>query len=460
MGNKAREFKGLAAMKRKEVNMKQSHTCRNLLALLMVCSLLTFLLPIAQAQPPDKLAVLALLKERKFEELEQILTRYQSAYEHGTEADETVRRAFRSFANSDPTLEPLLNEWISTRPDSYSAYVSRGTYFHHLGWLTRGCRRCSQTQVEQFKGMEQWFSAATADLEKALSQNPNLTIAYRQLISMAMANGARESLIRYRDRGLAIDPASYVIRDKYLFALQPKWGGSLQEMEAFLVETRPYYAKNPSLKVLEGFPSYTRADMLKRTDREAAMQYYNQAIEQGEHWWFVSERGTRFYWMKQYPQAVADLSRALELYPQHPSLLERRGWTYYELRRVDKASADFDQAHQLDALDPNILHGRGNIFWVQGRYPQALEAYQQSLIFGKHKASLWRKVGKLQFEHFHNYREAAAAYKVAVELKPSDRETRVAYKKALERDPAARETWRDYLSAWYHRIQAKIFGSP
>ena len=62
-------------------------------------------------------------------------------------------------------------------------------------------------------------------LRAALALKPNSGVTYSYLIQMQVADGSikrRDALLK---AGLQADPASSVIRRKYLFGLLPWWGG-------------------------------------------------------------------------------------------------------------------------------------------------------------------------------------------------------------------------------------------
>ncbi|MCH7756520.1 hypothetical protein IIC45_00290, partial [Patescibacteria group bacterium] len=68
-------------------------------------------------------------------------------------------------------------------------------------------------------------------------REPTLTPAHGALINIAMMRGENKAQYDAMAEGLRANPESYVIRRRYLFALQPKWGGSVQQMRAFLDRT-------------------------------------------------------------------------------------------------------------------------------------------------------------------------------------------------------------------------------
>ena len=57
----------------------------------------------------------------------------------------------------------------------------------------------------------------------------------------------------------------YAVRLYYINFLQPKWGGSLDDIEKFIADLKPLYSQNKDLKDIEGRLPYTQGDVLLTT---------------------------------------------------------------------------------------------------------------------------------------------------------------------------------------------------
>lgn len=204
-------------------------------------------------------------------------------------------------------------------PKSYAARLARGRYYSHLGWTSRGAAYASETARGQMSRMQNYFSKAEVDLQEALTLKPELSVAYATLIEMAMAYGSRKSIEDLVKKALQIDPYSFEVRSSYIFSLQPKWGGSLNQMRAAVNGAEQYLAKNPGLTALRGYIHYTEADILKSSGkRHQAIELLNRAVQSAKHWRFVYERGEQHYWLREYDKALADFNESLKMWPQHP----------------------------------------------------------------------------------------------------------------------------------------------
>jgi tetratricopeptide (TPR) repeat protein len=73
-----------------------------------------------------------------------------------------------------------------------------------------------------------------------------------------------------------------------------------------------------------------------------------------------------------FEEAVADLTRAIELVPQHAGAFRNRGETYRQQGYIEESLADFARAIELDPKNAWILASRGETYRQQGRFEEAL----------------------------------------------------------------------------------------
>lgn len=114
--------------------------------------------------------------------------------------------------------------------------------------------------------------------------------------------------------------------------------------------------------------------------------------------------GRRLAYLGRYEEAIDVYSRGLELHPESYRLLRHRGHRFITLRRFERAENDLAQAAHLtrgvpDEIEPdgapnkygvprstnhsNIYYHLGLARYLQGRYDDALEAYEKGLEYSK-----------------------------------------------------------------------------
>jgi tetratricopeptide (TPR) repeat protein len=164
-------------------------------------------------------------------------------------------------------------------------------------------------------------------------------------------------------------------------------------------------------------------DLLRGEDRFAeAEAAYTRAIERvpvvdQRYWRLFYARGIAYERTKRWPQAEADLLKALELEPDQPFVLnylgyswvdqglhldrakamlhravdlrqedgfivDSLGWAYFRLGEHEKAVTYLERAVELEPGDPVINDHLGDAYWRVGRVREARFQWQRALTFG------------------------------------------------------------------------------
>ncbi len=90
------------------------------------------LVPADKAVPADRVEILDLLRQKKFDELDLLLKIYLEDYQAGKASDQILNHAYYAFRSADPALQPLLDRWVATRPKSSAARMARADTFLKL----------------------------------------------------------------------------------------------------------------------------------------------------------------------------------------------------------------------------------------------------------------------------------------------------------------------------------------
>jgi tetratricopeptide (TPR) repeat protein len=179
------------------------------------------------------------------------------------------------------------------------------------------------------------------------------------------------------DRGLKIQPYSFILRVSYMWSLLPRWGGSYAAMEDFARECAPYAAKNPRIRALAGYEDWDRGRVLEeKNDYAGAEAAYTRALGAGEASQFRFDRGD-FYWRRdRYPEALEDLNRALLQRPQDTRGLYERSEVAYHLgfhgsgdERTRMFTQAYDDAERSAALDPTDGYHQEHLAFIRKNLP-------------------------------------------------------------------------------------------
>lgn len=317
------------------------------------------------------LEIRRLLSEGDFEQLNRVLERLRVNAATDLQTEQVLLSAYGAFEGGE-AYEPLIDSWIEQYPANYQPYTARAYFYYRLGWAARGTSWASETKDEQLEEMRRYFGQASADVSTALTLDANTIIPYYILIGITSTQVAIEERDAVLQKALKVNPASYILRDRYLKFRTPRWGGSYKEMEDFINESMRYASSNPNLQMLAGLPYADAADMqeiIKK--RTVADELYTKALTFGENHEILMKRARNRKKMKDYEAALADIERALELYADDEEYYYHRADIYTELGKNEKAIPDIEMAY---LLAPNKEYILKFIDWFSSRLIS--EAYE------------------------------------------------------------------------------------
>jgi tetratricopeptide (TPR) repeat protein len=201
--------------------------------------------------------------------------------------------------------------------------AARAQFYLERAWKERGTAYIRDTPKAQIEGMDRLARAALALADEALQRDSTHLCAYEVLVSVMQMIGSREEARYILDAALRAHPASYSIRELYMAGLQPKWGGSYEEMEAFAQAAAASRALNPRLANLGGSVAAARGEQLSLDEHHAgALREYDRALAVASESRFLEGRARAWFWAKDYVRAVYDVHNALAIRPQDVHLLE------------------------------------------------------------------------------------------------------------------------------------------
>jgi tetratricopeptide (TPR) repeat protein len=299
---------------------------------------------------------LTALRNHHFAQLDLELTAEQRSFERDPVAEKTVGMSFSSFALCTPKDALLLKEWVEADPRSFAPHLARAVYLFRQGWIARGEKVSGETSEDQFSNMEGYFRDGAAEAKAALQLNPRLSIAYRLIIVGERTNSSLQSIYAVVQAGLRQTPASFAIREGFMLALLPRWGGSYDAMERFAADSQTFAKQNPRLHRLLGYADWDRGDVTVNQDPQASLAYYNRALQEGgDYSGFYDSRGKAYYWLKRYDEARSDLNRAKQLDPSDLTAFEYLAWVASARRDPHGVLENIDAYRRFASPDPDLL---------------------------------------------------------------------------------------------------------
>lgn len=192
-----------------------------------------------------------LLRQGSYAQLDQRMNDFQAAYRRGALADTGLLREFYAFTLADPVLEPNLDAWVAAYPTSYAARLARGIHYFGAGVQTRGSQFADHTTSEQFRGMRFYLEKGRQDLQDSLPLDPKPMLSYSVLMRVVMQLGEPQTVSSLFDSAVALDPQNVIARAAYMRSLETRFGGSLDQMTAFLQSSRDAGLSADQLELLQ-----------------------------------------------------------------------------------------------------------------------------------------------------------------------------------------------------------------
>jgi hypothetical protein len=223
--------------------------------------------------------VIKMLRSGQFAQLDQRYNTFQEQYEHGTINDYELSLTYQAFYDTSPDNEFFLNQWISKNPTSYPARLARGIYVRKLGDAARGAKFANETAPDKMIKMQQYLERANQDLLAALKLSQKPIVALLHLINISMFLGDKQASLAWLNYSNRVDPNNYGIKRRYLLTLTPRWGGSYDQMWAFLKALQDQHTSQEFLRIFESTIYLDQAkSFVEQNQRERALPLYKKAL--------------------------------------------------------------------------------------------------------------------------------------------------------------------------------------
>jgi tetratricopeptide (TPR) repeat protein len=286
----------------------------------------------------------------------------------GTEADAHFAAAEADFEIARAILERQPNDEAS-----YNLLVNRGSvraqeerYADAVRDLEDAVRlqprhvHAYLNLAEVYRKQKEWDRAA-AELARAVALHPRLALLYH----------ARGQVHQQRkDPAAALRDFSEAVR---LYGAKPATPAERELLaEAYTEQGRLLHQKKRTDDALAAYdaalalvPEHAPALLARGTLRyEAgrpadAIRDFDAYLKRWQSAVVYEARGLARARAKDYPAAIADYSRGLELAPTSAQLYAYRGWAYLVVEAAGAAVADFDAAIRLGHAGGDVYAGRG-----------------------------------------------------------------------------------------------------
>ena len=218
------------------------------------------------------------LREKRFDAAETFFGGAIKAFEAGALSDAHVGRAFNAFGARDAAMETALREWARRYPESAAAHLALAHFYVNSGYTARGTASANETTESQFEAMAESFEKARPEILAAEQRLKKASPAAALAIVLGRAVGGHARTQQVYREALRKWPDTLQVRIQYIHSALPQWGGSLEELQGIVAESRTLpQADQRYIRylVLEAQGDYAQV-IAKEADRSKA--YYVQAV--------------------------------------------------------------------------------------------------------------------------------------------------------------------------------------
>lgn len=353
--------------------------------------------PKRAAVDPVHRQIVTLLEQRKFDELEGVLGGLQRAFEGDAAGGSvTLEQAYFAFDRVPRAAEAALNDWVKAQPGSYAALAARGCFYYFQGLEARGTKFIAETPEEDIRTMRFFFGKSQADLERSLALTPKPYVSRLTLMSMARTAGSRDEERAHYAQALKLAPQSVELRLAHMTSLEPRWGGSYREMEAYVKEGRAQLKDAAAADRLAArVPAYRGDELQRKDDLAGALTQYNEAIALYAGAGTLCERAYVLSKLKRDAEAFADVKLALSKVREHRYCLSQAAPLASRAQDAAEAIALLTVVIEADARSAHAFNQRGWRFQQAGKVELAYQDYLASARLGDGWGQLM--TGKMQW---------------------------------------------------------------
>jgi Zn-dependent protease with chaperone function/TPR repeat protein len=340
--------------------------------------------PKRAAVDPVHRQIVTLLERREFDELDRVLGGLQRAFEAGAAGGSvTLEQAYFAFDRVPRAAEAALDDWVKAQPESYAAVAGRGCFYYFQGLEARGTAFIAETPEENIRTMRFFFERSRADLQRSLALAPKPYVSRLTLMSMARTAGSRDDEREHYAQALKFAPQSVELRLAHMTSLEPRWGGSYREMEAYVKEGRAQLQDAKAADRLAArIPAYRGDELQRKEDFAAALGQFDQAIALHAGAGTLCERAYVLSKLKRDAEAFADVKLALSKARAHRYCLSQAVPLASRAQDAAEAVALLTLVIEADARSAHAFNQRGWRFQQAGKAELAYQDYLASARLG------------------------------------------------------------------------------
>jgi tetratricopeptide (TPR) repeat protein len=300
----------------------------------------------------------------------------------------------------------VLDAWKRASPKSAFAYAASGFAYEKMAFKARGSGYMRDTPASNVESMDRLLQQADTDLRQAIALDARVTPAYTAMIDVGGLSLGNAYAMDAGRRGLKMDPANFSIYGALMWLAQPKWGGSLVEMNDTAARAQTHVRENPLMVLqLSKEPAY---DKVNNCDCHSVgeLATYPAIFDQ------VSTAQDMLY-----AAYAADSSHHMELSVVYfsealrfdPDLPDARLHRIFNLSNFDESKWAVDEADDMVKLAPqdeDPIRARAFSYEMLGDYKHAEQDMHTALLMNPGDEGMLLELGAMYAYWTHEWDKA------------------------------------------------------
>jgi tetratricopeptide (TPR) repeat protein len=135
---------------------------------------------------------------------------------------------------NDSTFRAHLDAWVARNDRDATPLLIRAEYNYEMGWGRRGHNFIERTPTANLDEFQSYMNLASSDIEAAIRLDASNPYSFCLRLRILRGSGFSDKAADAFQAGIARYPGYYPLYETVLSMLQPKWGGSVESMYAFV----------------------------------------------------------------------------------------------------------------------------------------------------------------------------------------------------------------------------------
>ena len=275
----------------------------------------------------ERHTLVKLLWEERYAELDQAIAQAYKEREKSRLSSNQLRTRIWQLQSVAPAFEPRFDNWVARQGSSH-AHLARGWFRLEQASKTRGDGPASGIPPGRYDKVRELAQAGVDDLHQALSKDSRCAMCIGGEIFANLYLGRRDDELV--ERAFLIDRTLWQPVAAHFISLYPQWGGSEEEMQAFIQHMGTLKGTEKFVQRLNAMLHFQRglAQQFTYRDSAEAIREYETAISHFPDSYALKNVAVMYSTQGQHDKAAAALER---------NLRENDEWDLYTIEALAQA---------------------------------------------------------------------------------------------------------------------------